>query len=627
MVDTYDADQIKVLEGLEAVRKRPAMYIGSTDVRGLHHLFLEVIDNSIDEAMVGACTKITAVIHKDKSLSITDNGRGIPVAIHKKFKKSAVELVMTKLHAGGKFDNNIYKVSGGLHGVGVSVVNALSAWLEVTVKRDGKEYYQKYQHGVPVEALKDIGSANTTGTTIRFFPNNEIFETDEWKFSILDNRIRELAYLNKGIEIELIDKRDDKKVNYVFEGGIKSFVEYLNRGSNVVQEAFYFEKKKDNTVVEFAIQYTDAYLEKLYSFVNNINTIDGGTHVYGMRSALTRTINTYTTKNKLCSNKLTQDDVKEGMTAILSIKIPNPQFEGQTKGKLGNSEVKGIVDSVIYAELTRFLEENPKDAKLIIEKMINASQAREAAKKARELARRKNSLEGSSLPGKLADCSNRDPELCELFIVEGDSAGGSAKQGRNREFQAILPLRGKVLNVEKARIDKILANTEILAMITAIGSGFGDEFNEEKLRYKKIVIMTDADVDGAHIRTLLLTFFFRYMLPLVKHGNVYIAQPPLYKVTKNRKSHWLFSDDELSALLNELGKDKVDIQRYKGLGEMNPDQLWNTTMDPLERTMNQITIEDAMAADELFTVLMGDQVEPRREFIMENAKEVKNLDV
>ncbi len=594
----------------------------------MHHLFSEVIDNSIDEAMVGKCNKINVVIHKDNSLSVEDNGRGIPVDKHPVYKLPGVEIVMTKLHAGGKFDKNIYKVSGGLHGVGVSVVNALSKRLEVWVRRDGFEYYQKYAYGKPLTKLQKLGKVDTTGTKVKFLPDDKIFETIEWKFSTMDNRIRELAYLNKGIEINLIDERTGKQVSYKFDGGIKSFVEYLNRGRNALHEPIYFEKKRDSAIIEVALQYNDAYLETLYSFVNNINTVDGGTHVYGFKSAITRVINNYAEENNLNgAAKLTSEDVREGMTAVISLRIPHPQFEGQTKAKLGNSEIKGIVDSVVYSEVKRFLEEHPKEARQIIEKIVAAAKAREAAKKARELVRRKNALEGSSLPGKLADCSNRDPSQCEIFIVEGDSAGGSAKQGRNREFQAILPLRGKVINVEKARIDKILHNQEILAIITALGCGFGEEFDISKLRYHKIIIMTDADVDGAHIRTLLLTFFFRYMRPLIEAGHVFIAQPPLYRVTKNKKIWWVYSDEQLSILLKEIGREKAAIQRYKGLGEMNPTQLWETTMNPEKRVMHKITIEDAMAADELFSILMGEQVEPRREFIQQHAAEVRNLDI
>ncbi|MBW2988482.1 DNA gyrase subunit B, partial [Candidatus Woesearchaeota archaeon] len=504
----------------------------------------------------------------------------------------------------------------------------LSKRLEVWVRRDGFEYYQKYAYGKPLTKLQKLGKVDTTGTKVKFLPDDKIFETIEWKFSTMDNRIRELAYLNKGIEINLIDERTGKQVSYKFDGGIKSFVEYLNRGRNALHEPIYFEKKRDSAIIEVALQYNDAYLETLYSFVNNINTVDGGTHVYGFKSAITRVINNYAEENNLNgAAKLTSEDVREGMTAVISLRIPHPQFEGQTKAKLGNSEIKGIVDSVVYSEVKRFLEEHPKEARQIIEKIVAAAKAREAAKKARELVRRKNALEGSSLPGKLADCSNRDPSQCEIFIVEGDSAGGSAKQGRNREFQAILPLRGKVINVEKARIDKILHNQEILAIITALGCGFGEEFDISKLRYHKIIIMTDADVDGAHIRTLLLTFFFRYMRPLIEAGHVFIAQPPLYRVTKNKKIWWVYSDEQLSILLKEIGREKAAIQRYKGLGEMNPTQLWETTMNPEKRVMHKITIEDAMAADELFSILMGEQVEPRREFIQQHAAEVRNLDI
>ncbi len=628
METEYNAKSIKVLEGIEAVRKRPSMYIGSTDARGLHHLFNEVIDNAIDESMAGFCDHIKVTVHKDNSLSVEDNGRGIPIDIHEVHKITGVELVMTKLHAGGKFDKSIYKVSGGLHGVGVSVVNALSKKLEVWVKRDGKIHYQKYQKGKPLCPLKLLGTTAETGTTVRFLPDDEIFETSQWKSSLILSRIKELAYLNKGIQIDFYDEQSGLQKSFKFEGGIMSFVEELNRGRNVLHKPFYFEHLEGNVLVELALQYNDGYLETLYSFVNNINTVDGGTHIIGFKAALTRAINNYAEENKLNgAARFTSEDVREGMTCVLSLRIPNPQFEGQTKAKLGNSEIKGVVDSVVYMKLKRYFEENPKEAKLIVEKIVNAARAREAAKKARELVRRKNAFEGLTLPGKLADCSNRDPKLCELFIVEGDSAGGSAKQGRNREFQAILPLRGKVLNVEKARMDKIVKNEELLAIVTAIGAGFGDELDLSKLRYYKIIIMTDADVDGAHIRTLLLTFFFRYMRKLIENGHVYIAQPPLYKVVKNNKVFYAYSDLELDRLLEEIGREHISVQRYKGLGEMNPKQLWETTMNPELRVLHKITVEDALAADELFSVLMGQQVEPRREFIKAYAAEVKNLDI
>ncbi len=626
-MEKYNAETIRVLEGTEGVRKRPAMYIGSTDVRGLHHLLYEVVDNSIDEAMVGYCNRIDVTINKDGSITVKDNGRGIPVDIHKAYKVPAVQVVLTKLHAGGKFDNNIYKVSGGLHGVGVSAVNALSKKFEIWIRRNNKIHYQVYEKGIPKTPLRIIGECNDTGTEIRFYPDDTIFETTEWKYDIIKTRLKELAYLNKRVTIVLKDERTNKEEIFHFEGGIKSFVENMNTGKNVLHEALYFEKAIEEKVVEVAIQYNDGYLENLYSFVNNIKTVDGGTHVYGFKSAITRAINNYVQENKLNTDKLTSEDVREGMTAVISIKIPNPQFEGQTKAKLGNSEIKGFVDSIVYADFKRYLDEHPKEAKIIVMKIVTAAKAREAAKKAKELTRRKNILEGSSLPGKLADCSEKDASKTEIFIVEGDSAGGSAKQGRNREFQAILPLKGKILNVEKARIDKILNNNEIAAMISALGTGIGEEFDISKLRYNKVIIMTDADVDGAHIRTLLLTFFYRYMKPLIEGGHVYIAQPPLYKIVKNKKTYYAYSDDELKSIIDEIGDDGVNVQRYKGLGEMNPTQLWETTMNPDNRVLLKISIEEAMAADEIFSILMGEQVGPRRDFIAEHAKEVKNLDI
>ncbi len=624
--ESYKAESIHVLGGLEAVRKRPAMYIGDTSLRGFHHLVYEVVDNSIDEALAGFCTEINVIIHKDNSLTVIDNGRGIPVDMHPKFNKPALEIVMTKLHAGGKFDNKAYKVAGGLHGVGVSVVNALSKKLVVKVKRDKKIYQQDYAFGKPSSELKVVGEANTTGTTITFLPDDMIFQVNEFHFDTLSSRLRELAFLNKSLRIVLEDERSNKKQEFFYEGGITSFVEHLNKNKKPINGIINFTKQKNDIGVDIALQYNEGYQENVFSFANNINTIEGGTHLSGFKTALTRTMNQYIEKHKMGDKKLSSDDVREGLVAVISVKMRNPQFEGQTKTKLGNSEVKGIVDSVVHDNLTSFLEENPAIAKAIITKSITAANAREAAKKARELTRRKGALNNNSLPGKLADCSNRDPSLCELYIVEGDSAGGSAKQGRNREFQAILPLRGKILNVEKARMDKILKSEEIVVMITAFGAGIGDEFDISKLRYHKIIIMTDADVDGAHIRTLLLTFFYRYMPKLIEEGYVYIAMPPLYKVKKGKESHWVYSDDELNEKLSQIGKE-VEIQRYKGLGEMNPRQLWDTTMDPENRTLMRVTLEDAVEADIIFTILMGDDVPPRRKFIQEHAKEVINLDI
>lgn len=627
----YDIESIQVLEGLEAVRKNPAMYIGSTDERGLHHLVYEVIDNSIDEAFAGFCTKIAVIINKDGSVCVEDNGRGIPVRIHPKYNKSGLELVLTTLHAGGKFDNQAYKVSGGLHGVGVSVVNALSLWLEARVKRNNQEYRQRYERGVPVTPVEVIGPAQDTGTKITFLPDPEIFETTDISYDTVSTRLRELAFLNAGLEIKLIDERTGKSEFFKYTGGIKEFVKYINRNKNPLHpEPIYLKAEKEDVEVEIAIQYTDSYTENIFTFANNINTHEGGTHLYGFKSALTRVLNDYGKKNNMFESadfSLSGEDCREGITAVIACKVRHPQFEGQTKTKLGNSEVKGIVESLTNEKLSEFFEENPTIAKIIIEKAITANRAREAARKARELTRRKGLLESTSLPGKLADCSCDDPSKAELYIVEGDSAGGSAKQGRNREFQAILPLRGKILNVEKARMDKILKNEEILALISTIGTGIGEDFNIENARYHKIIIMTDADVDGEHIRTLLLTFFFRYMRPIIEEGYLYIAHPPLYKISKGKQVVYAYSEKEKEIKVKELGGTGVTIQRYKGLGEMNPSQLWETTMNPENRLMIKVTIDDAIKADELFTILMGEEVEPRREFIEKHAKEVTNLDI
>ena len=626
----YGAEQIQVLEGLEAVRKRPGMYIGSTSERGLHHLVYEVVDNSIDEALAGYCTDINVVIHQDNSITVTDNGRGIPVDLHET-GKPAVEVVLTVLHAGGKFGGDGYKVSGGLHGVGVSVVNALSEYMEVEVKRDGKIHAISFKRGVTVSPMKVIGETEETGTKVHFLPDKEIFSVTEYSYGTLKHRLRELSFLNKEITIHLMDERSGKNESFHFDGGIRSFVQHLNKKKEVLNpEPIYFNGTKDDIVVEISLQYNDSYQENIYSFVNNINTEEGGTHLAGFKIALTRAANDYAKKNNIIKgnqSNLSGEDIREGITSVISLKIREPQFEGQTKTKLGNSEVRGIVDSIVSEGLNEYFEEHPDITKKILDKAVMAARAREAARKARELTRRKNALEVSSLPGKLADCSVKDPAHCEIFIVEGDSAGGSAKQGRDRRFQAILPIRGKILNVEKARLDRIYANAEIRTMITAFGSGISDEFDLSKLRYNKIVIMTDADVDGAHIRTLLLTFFYRYMKPLIEHGHVYIAQPPLYQIRKGKKSWYTYSDDELTSKLDEVGRDNAVIQRYKGLGEMNPEQLWDTTMNPEGRTMLQVSMEDAEAADELFTILMGDKVEPRRQFIEEHAKLVRNLDI
>ncbi len=628
----YDASQITVLKGLEAVRRRPAMYIGDVSIRGLHHLVYEVVDNSIDEALAGFCNEIEVIIEKDNSITVIDNGRGIPVDIHPTQKKSALEVVMTMLHAGGKFDKKSYKVSGGLHGVGVSVVNALSEWCEVEVYRDGNIYYQRYARGVPTTEVIQKGKINRTGTKTRFMPDVEIFKKINFNYEILCERLRELAFLNKELLIKIEDKRSNKRDSFKYSGGIVAFIQYLDQNRDPIQpKPIYIEGEKDGVPVEVAFQYNSGYNENIFSYVNNIHTIEGGTHLIGFKSALTRTLNNYAAKNNLLKNvdfTFTGEDVREGLTAVISIKHVEPQFEGQTKTKLGNSEVKGIVESIVSDGLNLFLEENPSIARQIIEKVISAASSREAARKAREIARRKTALNGGGLPGKLADCSIKEPEHCELYLVEGDSAGGSAKQGRDRRFQAILPLKGKILNVEKARLDKILSNEEIRTIVTALGTGIGaDDFDISRLRYGKIIIMTDADVDGAHIRTLLLTFFFRYMRELIEKEHIYIAQPPLYRLLKGKQEFYAYDDEELESLLDRLGRNGVSIQRYKGLGEMNPEQLWKTTMDPENRTVLKVTIEEAFQADLIFSTLMGDKVEPRRKFIEENAKYVRNLDV
>ena len=627
-------ERIQVLDGLEAVRSLPGMYIGSTGPVGLHHLVSEVVDNSIDEAMAGHCSTINVTLNRDGSATISDDGRGIPVYIIEEYGKPAVEIVMTTLHAGGKFDKDTYKVSGGLHGVGVSVVNALSEWLRVEIHKGGKVHVQEYARGVPTGDLLVTGETDRTGTAITFKPDPRIFEETVFSFVTLSKRLRELAYLNRGVHIVIKDDRGEPHPpsvdTYQFDGGIVSFVQYLNENKNTLHDPAYFKKQKDDTDIEIAVQYNEGYADNILSFVNSINTREGGTHLSGFKSALTRSINKYAKANKLVKEggrEISGRDTLEGLTAVISVRLASPQFEGQTKMKLGNIEVKGLVQSLVGEGLDEFLEENPKTAKKIIDKILEAAKAWEAAKKARELTRRKSALETSSLPGKLADCSERDPAKSEIYLVEGDSAGGSAKQGRDRKFQAILPLRGKILNVEKARLHKILRNNEIRTMITAFGAGIGEEFDITKARYHKISIMTDADVDGSHIRTLLLTFLYRYMPELIEAGYVYIAQPPLYQVKKGKVRQYAFSDEELDAILKELGGDGITIQRYKGLGEMNPSQLWETTMDPETRTMLQVTVDDAMEADRLFTILMGDAVEPRRAFIEKHAREVENLDV
>lgn len=630
----YNAEQIHVLEGLEAVRKRPAMYIGSTSSRGLHHLVYEVVDNSIDEALAGYCSDIKVIIHKDNSITVIDNGRGIPVDMMKKEQKPAVEVIMTVLHAGGKFGDGGYKVSGGLHGVGVTCVNALSEHMEVEVRRGGKCYGIEFAKGKTSKKLYEKGDCETTGTTVHFKPDATIFTETEYSYDTLRLRIRELAFLNKGITISLTDERaEDKSETFHFAGGIIEYVEFMDKDKDKINpKPIYLEGEKNAVIVEVAMQYCDTYSENIFTYVNNINTEEGGTHLSGFRKALTRTINAYARKtNMLKENEdaLNGDDVREGLTAVLSLKVQNPQFESQTKIKLGNSEVMPIVDNLVGDTLAEFMEENPQVAKKLVEKAIVAARARLAARKARELTRRKNAMDLGGLPGKLADCKSRNVEDTEIYLVEGDSAGGSAKQGRNSDFQAILPLRGKILNVEKARLDKVLSSEEIRNMITAFGCGIGDDFNLEKARYGKIIIMTDADVDGAHIRTLLLTFFYRYMQPLIKEGHVFIAQPPLYLIRKNQKQHYYaYSDEELQEILDEVGRDTNPyVQRYKGLGEMNPGQLWETTMDPAARTILQVQLEDAAEADRIFSILMGDKVEPRRQFIEDNAKKVRNLDL
>lgn len=632
MATSYNANMIKILEGMEAVRKRPAMYIGDTAKRGLHHMVFEVVDNSIDEVMAGDCDKINVLINEDQSVTVIDNGRGIPVDMHPTEKRPALEVVMTKLHAGGKFDNKSYQISGGLHGVGVSVVNALSVWLEATVYRDGLIYRQRFERGVPKGEMEELGKTKKQGTEITFMPDNEIFPETEFSFDILSERLRELAFLNKGVFIEIKDLRDkteEKWHKFKFKGGIKEFVSYLDENKTPLHKTIHITVLKDKIQGEIAMQYNTSFASNLYSFANNIRTKEGGTHLIGFKSALTRAINDYAKKNKMLKHisAMSGDDTREGLTAVISVKIPNPQFEGQTKTKLGNSEVKGIVESALGEELSSFFEENPSVANKIIEKSLVSARARIAARKARELTRRKSALDSAALPGKLADCTTKDPAISELYLVEGDSAGGSAKQGRDRSFQAILALRGKILNVEKARIDKILSQETIKTIIQAVGTGIGeDEFDINRLRYHKIIIMTDADVDGAHIRTLLLTFFFRYMPQLIESGFVYIAQPPLYQVRDRNNSLYAYSDEELAQIMKTMNKEPK-LQRYKGLGEMNPDQLWSTTMDPEKRLLKLVNLDDAVEADRIFTVLMGNDVEPRKEFIEKHAKYVDNLDI
>ena len=636
MSEGYGASQIQILEGLEAVRKRPGMYIGSTSAKGLHHLVYEIVDNSVDEALAGYCDHIEVTINKDNSITVVDNGRGIPVGIQAKAHKPAVEVVFTILHAGGKFGGGGYKVSGGLHGVGASVVNALSEWLEVNVYVDGYEYYQRYERGKVMCELQKIGPTEKRGTTVHFLPDKEIFEETVFDYKVLKQRLREIAFLTKGLRISLTDVREEDPIlsSFHYEGGIREYVAYLNKANTpLYDEIIYCEGEKDGVLVEVALQHNDGYNENVYSFVNNITTPEGGTHLVGMRSALTKTFNDYARKNKLLKDNeqsLTGEDIREGLTAIVSIKIGEPQFEGQTKQKLGNSEARGAVESIVSDKLSVFLEQNPAIGKLIVEKSVMAQRARDAARKARDLTRRKGALDSMSLPGKLADCSDKDPAKCEIYIVEGDSAGGSAKTARSRATQAILPLRGKILNVEKARLDKILVNNEIKAMITAFGTGIHEDFDITKLRYHKIIIMTDADVDGAHISTLLLTFLYRFMPDLIREGYVYLAKPPLYKIERNKKEWYAYSDDELNAILTEIGRDQNNkIQRYKGLGEMDAEQLWETTMDPERRILMRVSMDDAekVSIDETFSVLMGDKVEPRREFIEKNAKYVRNLDI
>ena len=628
---SYDASSITVLKGLEAVQRRPAMYIGDVGQRGLHHMVYEVVDNSIDEAMAGFCDTINVEMNEDNSITVTDNGRGIPVELHPEQKVSALEVVMCTLHAGGKFSHDSYKVSGGLHGVGVSVVNALSEYCMVEVQRDGGLYRQEYRRGHPVKPVAKVGTAKKTGTKTTFLADSEIFSKVEYKFDIIASRLRELAFLNQGLAIILTDQRTKKEVTFKFKGGLSAFVEYLNENKTVLfNKPIHFQKARDGVEVDIALQYNDGYSEAVFSYVNNINTIEGGTHLTGFRTALTRTINNYATKNNLLKKESVQlvgDDCKEGLSAVVSVRVRDPQFEGQTKTKLGNSEVKGVVESLTNECLSEYFEENPSVGRKTVEKMILAATAREAARKAKELTRRKTALDSASLPGKLADCSSRDPESCEIYIVEGDSAGGSAKQGRDRRFQAILPLKGKILNVEKARMDKVLGNEEVRTIITALGCGIGEDFDPAKLRYHKVIIMTDADIDGAHIRTLILTFFFRHMRELIELGQIYIAQPPLYRLRHAKTELYAYSDSERDRLLKQMPSTGVAIQRYKGLGEMNPEQLWRTTMDPETRTLLQVTPEEGADAESLFTVLMGSEIEPRRQFIQENAQYVRNLDV
>jgi len=630
-INVYDGSSIVVLEGLAAVRKRPAMYIGNTDVAGLHHLVNEVVDNSIDEALAGFCTKIEVTVHKDNSVTVLDNGRGIPVDIMPKYNKTALEIVMTVLHAGGKFENKAYTVSGGLHGVGVSVVNALSKFLEVESYRNKKIYYQKYEKGVPVCEVKVIGETENTGTKVHFVPDAEIFKEVNFNFTTIVSRLRELSFLNKGLKIIAVDERSetDNIKEFYYEGGIRDFVKYLNENKKVLHNEIYLEKFKDDIIVEVALQYNDGYSENIISFANNIHTIDGGVHEAGFKAAVNKTINKYAKENKILKEgeNLEGEDIREGLTAIISVKIKNPEFEGQTKTRLGNMNVRGIVDKVVSDYLEDYLEKHPDDAKIIVAKAVNAMKARDAAKKARELVRRKGIFDRASLPGKLADCASNDMEKCEIYLVEGDSAGGSAKLARNKEFQAILPLKGKILNVEKARLDKILENDEITSIITAIGTGISEDFNIAKLRYNKIICMTDADVDGSHIRTLLLTFFYRYMKQLVEQGHIFIALPPLYRVKKGKTEQYFYNDEELNKFLEENRSTEITIQRYKGLGEMNPEQLWSTTMNMNNRKIVKVTIADAVDADRIFTLLMGEEVEPRREFIQKHALEVVNLDI
>ena len=627
---SYTAEDIQVLEGLEAVRRRPGMYVGSTDARGLHHLVYEVVDNSIDEALAGFCDRINVTIHKDATVRVEDNGRGIPVDIHPGTGKSALEVVHTVLHAGGKFGGDTYKVASGLHGVGVSAVNALSEWLEVFVQREGKLYSQRYQRGVPVTAVQELGKAKGTGTITTFMPDTSILKTLDYNYDTLAQRFREMAFLTRGLEIYFLDERNDREMTFYFEGGVTSFVRYLNRDRKVLHPIFHVEKAVDDTLVEVALQYTDGYAESTYAFANNINTVDGGTHLTGFRSALTRSMNDHARRSGILKeneSNFVGEDVREGLTAIISVKLKEPQFESQTKAKLGNAEVKSQVESIVTEALSGWMENGSRDAKEILQKIRSASRAREAARQARELVMRKSALETMTLPGKLADCSETDPAKCELYIVEGDSAGGSAKQARDRRFQAILPLRGKILNVEKARLNRLLQNKEIRTLITALGTGIAGSFDLSNLRYHRVMIMTDADVDGAHISTLLLTFFFRYMEELIENGHLFLAQPPLYRIESGRQTHYAYSEAQREAIVGKLQGKNYTLQRYKGLGEMNPDQLWSTTMNPENRTLLQVTLEDAVAADRTFDMLMGSTVPPRKRFIQTNAKNVQNLDI